>query len=216
MPSKLVKINDRKPVEIYAGRKTRGPISPIRLDDNVIGRILRSIDAPRDIYAVGPNSETVRLTLDNYKIPEEDLFKVTPVVPNPVEEDTLTRNEALKKSLEAANAKRVAEESNTSVDDVKSNTEETKITDDEKTSTETADEIKDDDKVNETNTTSTDNVKEDDTVTPETSVTEEDDAKKVSETDDKKENDQTSDIKKTYTNNNSGKKNNNYNNKNRK
>ena len=82
--SKLVKIYDRKPMEIFVGRKTRGPIVGIRLDESIIGRLLRSVDAPRDIYAMGPNNKSVRLTLDNYMVPENELFevKVEAVKPN--------------------------------------------------------------------------------------------------------------------------------------
>lgn len=72
--SKLVKILDRKPMEIYLGRKTRGPIIGVRLDESIIARLLRSVDAPRDIYAMGPANKTVKLTLENYMIPEEELF----------------------------------------------------------------------------------------------------------------------------------------------
>ena len=75
--SKLVKILDRKPMEIYVGRKTRGPILGIRLDESVIGRLLRSTDAPRDIYAMNPAGKSVRLTLENYKLTEEELFAET-------------------------------------------------------------------------------------------------------------------------------------------
>lgn len=72
--SKLVKILDRKPMEIYLGRKTRGPIIGVRLDESIIARLLRSVDAPRDMYAMGPANKTVKLTLDNYMTPEDELF----------------------------------------------------------------------------------------------------------------------------------------------
>ena len=102
--SKLVKINDRKPIEIYIGRKTRGPITGIRLADNVIERILRSIDAPKDIYAIGPNNKLVKLTLDNYMKSEEELFSIKKeTVVNTVDEEAKAKAEALKKSLEARN-----------------------------------------------------------------------------------------------------------------
>lgn len=100
--SKLIKINDRKPMEIYIGRKTRGPIVGVRLSDAVIGRILRSVDAPKDVYAMGPNNALVKLTLDNYMKSEEELFglkkETTPVVN---ELEAKVKAEALKKSLEA-------------------------------------------------------------------------------------------------------------------
>lgn len=99
--SKLVKINDRKPIEIYIGRKTRGPVSGIRLSDEVIGRILRSIDAPKDVYAIGPNNTLVKLTLDNYTKSEEELFNLNPVTPVVDEDEAKAKAEALRKSLEA-------------------------------------------------------------------------------------------------------------------
>ena len=98
--SKLIKINDRKPIEIYIGTKTRGPISGIRLSEAVIGRILRSVDAPKDVYAMGPNNALVKLTLENYMKPEEELFNIvtTPAVD---ENEIKAKAEALRKSLEA-------------------------------------------------------------------------------------------------------------------
>lgn len=99
--SKLVKINDRKPIEIYIGRKTRGPVSGIRLSDEVIGRILRSVDGPKDVYAVGPNNVLVKLTLDNYTKSEEELFNLKPVTPVVDEDEAKAKAEALRKSLEA-------------------------------------------------------------------------------------------------------------------
>ena len=73
--SKTVRINDRAPIEVFIGRLTRGPVGPIRMDDTVIGRILRSANAPKDMYAVGPNNKMVKLTLDNYNKTEEELFE---------------------------------------------------------------------------------------------------------------------------------------------
>ena len=113
--SKLIKINDRKPIEIYIGRKTRGPITGVRLSEAVIGRILRSIDAPKDIYAMGPNNTLVKLTLENYMVPEEDLFDTSKSAPVMNENDTKAKAEALRKSLEAKRA-----ESENKSEDVKS------------------------------------------------------------------------------------------------
>lgn len=100
--AKLVRIDDRKPLEIFAGRKTQGPIQ-MRLDESVIGRLLRSHDGAKNMYAINPNDKNmkVRLTLVNYMIPEKELFikpldikpekevpvpekkEETPVVPEP-------------------------------------------------------------------------------------------------------------------------------------
>ena len=99
--SKLIKINDRKPIEIYIGRKTRGPVSGIRLSDAVIGRILRSMDAPKDVYAMGPNNTSVKLTLDNYMLSEDELFNGVKSVPVIDDNETKAKAEALRKSLEA-------------------------------------------------------------------------------------------------------------------
>ena len=118
--SKLVKINDRKPIEIYIGRKTRGPISGIRLSDAAIARILRSVDAPKDVYAMGPNNALVKLTLDNYDKSEDELFNIKPA---PVVEDNeaKAKAEALRKSLEA---KKVADTVIVKPEEVKSKVEE--------------------------------------------------------------------------------------------
>ena len=97
--SKTIKINDRAPLEIFSGRLIRGPIGPIRMDDTVIGRILRSANAPKDMYAIGPNDKMVKLTLDNYNKSEEELFETQSKVD--VEAEAKAKAEALRKSLEA-------------------------------------------------------------------------------------------------------------------
>ena len=124
--SKLVKINDVKPIEIYIGRKTRGPISGIRLSTSVIGRILRSVDAPRDMYAIGPNNKLVKLTLENYTKTEEELFntvKPQTTVNTTANDEAKLKAEALRKSLEA---KKLAEANTVKPQEVKSEVVETK------------------------------------------------------------------------------------------
>lgn len=75
--AKLVKIDDRKFMEIFSGLKTMGPVE-LRLDETVIGRLLRSVNPPKNIYALNPKNHTQRvsLTLENYMTPENELFDV--------------------------------------------------------------------------------------------------------------------------------------------
>ena len=73
--AKLVKIDDRKFMEIFSGLKTMGPVE-LRLDEAVIGRLLRSVNPPKNIYALNTKNHTQRvsLTLENYMTPENELF----------------------------------------------------------------------------------------------------------------------------------------------
>lgn len=73
--AKLIKIDDRKPLEIFIGRMTEGPVK-MRMDEGVIGRLLRDKNGPKNVYALNPQDQTEKiiLTLDNYLTPEAELF----------------------------------------------------------------------------------------------------------------------------------------------
>lgn len=70
---KLVRITDIKPMEIFPGRKTRGPVT-MRMDNETIRRLLNQLDAPKGIYAVSKDDKKVKLTTKNYMLSEEELF----------------------------------------------------------------------------------------------------------------------------------------------
>jgi len=74
--SKYVHIYDVKPLNIFLGRKTRGPIK-LRLDDAIINRLLHEMNGPRDIYAIDPSNDKheVKLTVNNCMLPESEIFK---------------------------------------------------------------------------------------------------------------------------------------------
>lgn len=72
--SKLVHIHDVKPIEVFIGRKTRGPITQL-MDESTIHRLLHLHDGPKDIFAVNPKTKKeVRLTTKNYTLSIEELF----------------------------------------------------------------------------------------------------------------------------------------------
>lgn len=101
--SKLIRIDDRKPLEIFVGRKTEGPIR-MRLDESVIKRLLIAKDGPKNIYAINPDDKTaiVKITIDNYLTPEKELFAPKKKEVEVIEEvKDNTREDALIKSMEA-------------------------------------------------------------------------------------------------------------------
>jgi len=118
--AKLIHITDIKPMEIFIGRKTRGPIT-MRMEDNVIGRLIHSMDPPKGIYAVSKDGKEVRLNETNYKLTEDQLFGIVPVEkpvePKPVD-DVKARDESLKKSLEALKLKQQKQTDDTKSDEV--------------------------------------------------------------------------------------------------
>lgn len=91
----LVRIEDVKYVEVFIGRKIRGPIE-MRMEANTIYRILHSLNAPKEIYALR-NGKRVLLTENNYYLSEDELFLTGNSTPPPrpkkpfsapIEEDT--------------------------------------------------------------------------------------------------------------------------------
>ena len=136
--SKLVKINDRKPMEIFIGRKTRGPVQ-LRLDESVIGRLLRAMDPPREIYAVNNDGTTkVKLTLQNYQLSEAELFneKKDESVNNTVVDN---KTEDLKRAIEDLNKSKAGidpateDEAKSTDDEEKASTEDSEAKVDEET-----------------------------------------------------------------------------------
>ena len=53
---KLVHIHDVKPIEVFIGRKTRGPITQL-MDESTIHRLLHLHDGPKDMFAVDPKTK---------------------------------------------------------------------------------------------------------------------------------------------------------------
>lgn len=185
--SKLVKINDRKEMEIFLGRKTRGPIE-LRLSESVICRILNSLNAPKDIFAIGPNKETVRLTKENYMIPENELFAIKKVEQ---EKETSEKNDALKTMLEnmqttnnkVENVKSETIEVNDSTEDeLVETTDEEPVQEVTENSQDDIEETESEEAVNEENNVEQDTVEQD---TVDESVIEEDDTESDKNTNDK-------------------------------
>ena len=128
--AKLIHITDIKPMEIFIGRKTRGPII-MRMEDAVIGRLIHSMDPPKGIYAVSKDGKEVRLDETNYKLTEDQLFGIVPVEkpiePKPVD-DPKARDESLKKSLEALKLKQQKQAESTKSDEIEKSDSKIEIT----------------------------------------------------------------------------------------
>lgn len=129
--AKLVKIDDRKAMEIFSGRKTMGPIE-MRLDEAVIGRLLRGVDAPKNIFAVNPKNKTekIALTIDNYLTPEADLFGAKKAADDAAAKKVEEAKNILK-NLTNTEEKKVDESVAPVADDEKETKDETVITNDE-------------------------------------------------------------------------------------
>lgn len=123
--SKLVHIHDVKPIEVFIGRKTRGPITQL-MDESTIHRLLHLHDGPKDIFAVNPKTKKeVRLTTKNYTLSIEELFADVNKKEEVKKEASVytdkERDEALNRALNSF-AEPKAPEVNKTV-----NTEETKV-----------------------------------------------------------------------------------------